>query len=157
MSFRGSGVLPTLDSCRCSVTFPPPPEENCQRLRPLPALWRTLQECQRAMLFPQPDFRPAVIHEGLQMFFGLGDAKHLFDGCAAFFDLVPAIGAKGAHSVFDGFMGHGRSSGAIEDQGTQVFVQNQNFVNALPALVTELPAFFATDSVPEMGRCDIIF
>src|SRR5439155_21174262 len=90
------------------------------------------------------------------MFFSLGHAQDFLDSGASGFDLVPAIDAQGAHAAFNRFLGDGGGGGAAENQWTECFVQNQYLVDALAALVTQLPAFLTAHAVPKLGRFNIL-
>ena len=89
------------------------------------------------------------------MFFGLGHPQHFFNSRASGFNLVPAVHPQGPHAFGDCLLGDGRGGRAIQNQWAKCLVQNQYFIDALAALVTQLPALFAADTMPKLRRFDV--
>src|SRR5262245_38775644 len=92
--FSGSGSAGALETLRRSENLPP--ALNCQSSRVWAPGMRTLQKCQRAI--------STLVGNQPEVFLGLGDAQHFFDGGAAGFDLHPAVVAQRAHPTLDGFL-----------------------------------------------------
>src|SRR5260370_3150478 len=149
----GSGSVGRLGSCRWSANL----AENCQSRWTWLRGWSALQECQGAILTPHQRFRATVVHQRFEVLFDLRDAQDLLDGRPAGHDLVPTIQAQGSHAMVDGPLRNGRGGGAAQNQRAKRFVQNQNLVDALPALVPQLPALLATHPFPELRRLDVRF
>src|SRR6266567_945546 len=149
----GSGSVGRLGSCRWRANL----AENCQSWWTWLPGWSTLQECQRAILTPHQRFGAAVVHQRFEVLFDLRDTQNLLDGRPSRHDLVPTIQAQGSHAMVDGPLRNGRGGGAAQNQRAKRFVQNQNLVDALPALVTQLPALLATHPLPELRRLDVCF
>src|SRR5438105_24410 len=89
-----------------------------------------------------------VVAQRVEVFLDLGHTQDFLNGGLCSPDLVPAVDAQCAHPLFDGFLGDSRSRRAIQNQRSQRLVQNQQFVDAFPALVAELAALFASRAVP---------
>ena len=51
----------------------------------------------------------------------------------------------------------GGSGGAAHDQGTEGLVEQEQFIDAHPALVPKEAAFFASDAMPELRRVNLRF
>src|SRR5713226_1326491 len=149
----GSGSVGRFGSCRWRANL----AENCQSWWTWLPGWSTLQECQRAILSPHQRFGAAVVHQRFEVLFDLGDAQDFLDGRPGGHDLVPTIQAQGSHAMVDGPLRNGRGGGAAQNQRAQRLIQNQNLVDALPALVTQLPALLATHPLPELRRLDVRF
>src|SRR5262249_16421366 len=101
-------------------------------------------------------FGARIVNQG-QVFLGLRDAENFFDGGAAGLDLDPAIVAQRAHTAFDRALRDGRGWGSVHDQGAEGFGHNQQLVDALAALVTELPTLFTANPMPELGYANLVF
>src|SRR6266536_2685588 len=130
INLAGSGPGRASLCSALNVTSPLPPAK-CQSCRvSLPTL-RTLHECQRVVF-------TSALNQSSHVLLGLGDSEHFFDGGQAGLDFVPAVVAQGAHTLFHGALRDGRGRRAVQNQGTNGFVEQQKFVNAQTALVSEL-------------------
>ena len=91
------------------------------------------------------------------MLFDLSHAQDFFDGCLAVFYFVPPVGAQSAHSVFNCAGGNSGRRRAAQYKGPQALVDDEQFIDAFAALVTELAAFFTAGAAPKSCCLDLIF
>src|SRR5438128_3665491 len=127
----------------------PLPVANCQSWRESGPSFNTLQECQRVVF-------TSGFHQSFHVLLGLGDAEHFFDGGQAGPHLVPAVVPQRAHPLFHGPGRDGRSWRAVQNQRTERFVEQQGFINAHAALVTQLTAFLTAAPAPELRGVDFV-
>src|SRR5438477_3100922 len=148
ISLAGSGPGGTSLCSALNVTSPLP-AAKCQSCRESRPILRTLQECQRVVF-------TSALNQSSHVLLGLRDPEHLFDGGQAGPDFVPAVVAEGAHALLYGPLRDGRSRRAVQNQRADSFIEQQEFVSAQPALVSELPAGIAPDPAPELRRGDFV-
>src|SRR2546428_11462346 len=132
ISLAGSGPGGASLCSALSVTSPLP-AAKCQSCRVWRPTLRTLQECQRIVF-------TSALNQSSHMLLGLRNPEHFFNGGQAGSDFVPAVVAQGAHTLFHGPLRDGRSRRAVQNQRTNGFIEQQEFVNPQPALESELPA-----------------
>src|SRR5687767_6438284 len=89
------------------------------------------------------------------MLLGLGHPEHFFNCGGSGADLVPPIHAQRAHPLRHGFLRNGGGRSSIENEGANLFIQNEQFVNSEAPLVSQLPAKLTTSAMPEFGRLNL--
>src|SRR5579859_1745140 len=65
-----------------------------------------------------------VLHEGIQVLFDLGDAQDLCNRGRTGFDLIPTVGAQGAHAEINRALSNRGCRGPIQNERAQRLVQD---------------------------------
>src|ERR1044071_2477074 len=72
-----------------------------------------------------PHFGFGIFNQRIQVFLDLRHAQDLFDGGQTGSDLVPTVGAQGAHAKVDGFLSDSGSRSTVKNQGAKSFIEDQ--------------------------------